>query len=343
VLITRARRDAGGPQVPSRLWLRLCAQYERDGAPPLPRRDELIAIARAVDAASGLPRAARRPLPNPPLALRPKRISITEIDTLITDPFAFHARHILKLRPLDPLDQDPTPAMRGELAHKVMEAWVKGRHGSEDQLRRIMAEVLKQATSHFPLLEAAWVPRIERALLWAGRQVLDDEAEGWRDMIAEVDGRMTLPGGVELRGRIDRLDRHDDGRLRVVDYKTGAPPGGTRVRALEANQLALGLAMAAGGKLTRDGKPVAAGPPGSIEYWQLKGGRREAGKRSNPLGRQVAAGDHIALALEKAVTLVEHYLLAENPFRPKLRSQWAWGDYDHLARVAEWINRGDRA
>lgn len=343
VLITRARRDAGGPQVASRLWLRLRAQYERGGAPPLPRRDDLIAIARAVDAAAGLPRAARPPQPNPPLALRPKRISITEIDTLISDPFAFHARHILKLRPLDPLDQDPTPAMRGELAHSVLEAWVKGGHGSQDQLRRIMAEVLKQATSHFPLLEAAWVPRIERALLWAGGQVLDDEAEGWREMIAEVDGRMDLPGGVELRGRIDRLDRHDDGRLRVVDYKTGAPPGGTRVRALEANQLALGLAMAAAGKLTRDGKPVAGGPPGGIEYWQLKGGRREAGKRSNPLGKQVAAADHIELALEKAVALVVRYLLNENPFPPKLQPQWAWGDYDHLARVAEWINRGDRA
>ena len=340
VLITRARRDASGPQVPSRLWLRLCAQFQRGGAPPVPRRDDLIAISRAMDGARGGPSPAPPPLPNPPLALRPQRISITEIDTLVADPFAFHARHILRLRPLDPLDQDPTPAMRGQLAHTVLEDWVKAGHGSLLQLEQITAQVLGQATSHFPLLAAAWVPRMERALAWAGAQILADEDAGWAEMLSEVKGVMQLPGGVELRGIIDRLDRHNDGGLRVVDYKTGPPPAGTRVRGLEANQLALGLAMAAAGALTRDGKPVPGGTPEAIEYWQLKGGRKEAGKRSDPLAKKIAASDHVAKALARATELAAHYLLSENPFRPKLRPQWAWGDYDHLARVAEWINRG---
>ncbi|MEI6485497.1 MAG: double-strand break repair protein AddB [Sphingomonadales bacterium] len=343
VLITRARRDAGGPQVASRLWLRLRAQFERGGAPPLPRRDDLIAIARGVDAASGLPQALAPPLPSPPLALRPKRISITEIDTLISDPFAFHARNILRLRPLDPLDQDPTPALRGELAHTVLERWIKAGHGSEIQLRQLMAEVLDAETSHFPLLAAAWRPRIERALLWAGAQVLKDEQQGWKTLLAEVNASMMLPGGIELRGRLDRLDRHEDGQLRVVDYKTGSPPSGARVKALEANQLALGLALAAAGALTQDTLPVAGGPPGAIEYWQLKGGRREAGKRSDPLGAKIDVPAHAEAALERAKALIDRYLLGTAPFQPKLRPQWAWGDYDHLARVAEWINRGPAA
>ena len=342
VLITRARRDASGPQVPSRLWLRLIAQFERAGAEPLPRRNDLIAIARAVDGAPGGPQPAPLPLPNPALALRPQRISITEIDTLIADPFAFHARHILKLRRLDPLDQDPTAMMRGNLAHKVLERWVTEFQGRRTPLEQITAEVIRGAAAQFPLLTAAWTPRIERALDWAGQQIEAELAAGWATMLTEVDGALELAGGVMLRGRIDRLDRDGEGKLRVIDYKTGGAPSGTRVRALEANQLALGLAIAAAGGLVHNGQPLPGGMAAGIEYWQLNGGRKTVGKRSNPLGMNVDVPDHVARALARAEQLVAHYLLAEHPFPPKLRPQWAWGDYDHLARVAEWINRQER-
>jgi ATP-dependent helicase/nuclease subunit B len=306
------------------------------------RRDDLILIARALDGASGGPRPAPQPRPNPALQLRPRRISITEIDTLIADPFAFHAKHILKLRKLDPLDQDPTAMMRGNLAHEVLDKWVAARHGSLPQLQQITAEVLSSATSHFPLLAAAWVPRIQRAMEWAGQEILNEEDAGWAEMLAEVKGELELAGGVMLSGRIDRLDRHADGNLRVIDYKTGTPPSGTRVKALEANQLALGLGIAVAGGLRHGDMPVPGGNAGAIEYWQLNGSRREKGKRSNPLGKGADVPDHVTRALIRAEKLVAQYLLSQTPFPAKLQPQWAWGDFDHLARVAEWINRRER-
>lgn len=339
VLITRARRDASGPQLASRLWLRLLAQYERADQPSLPRRDDLLALATALDGATAGPQPVQPPRPNPPLALRPRRIAITEFDTLIADPFAFHARRILKLRPLDPLDQDPTPAMRGTLVHKVMERWVAEQHGTLAQLERIVDAELGAEARHFPRMAAAWVPRMRRALLWAGQCLLEDEAAGWRQMRAELKGQISLVGGVVLHGKIDRVDRHEDGRLRVVDYKTGPAPAGSRVRDLEAPQLALGLAIAARGGLLHHGQPLPGGTPGGIEYWQLKGGRNEAGKISNPLGKDGDAATHVTDVLARADELVSHYLLSEHPFPPKVRPAWAWQDYDHLARVGEWINR----
>ena len=344
VLITRARRDASGPQLPSRLWLRLIAHFERAGQPALPRRDDLLALAMVLDGATAGPQPVQPPRPNPPLALRPAGISITEIDTLIADPFAFHAKRILRLKPLDPLDQDPTPAMRGTLVHHVLERWIGEGHGDLPQLERIAIEELDAEARHFPRLAAAWVPRMRRALLWAGQRILDDEAAGWHQMRAEVKGQMPLEGGVVLRGKIDRVDRDDKGRLRVVDYKTGPAPTGKRVRALEAPQLALGLAIAARGGLVHAGQPLPGGTPAGIEYWQLKGARMEAGKASNPLGKDGDAAAHIEEVVERAAKLAAHYLLAENPFPAKLRPAWAWQDYDHLARMGEWINRrGGRA
>jgi len=103
--------------------------------------------------------------------------------------------------------------------------------------------------------------------------------------------------------------------------------------------------MAAAGTLSADNKPIGGGVPGDIEYWQLMGKRAEPGKIHQPLrGRdEIAAADHVTAALNAAEALTTHYLLNERPFLPKLRPEWAWQDYDHLARVAEWINRPEQA
>ncbi|WP_164158278.1 hypothetical protein, partial [Sandarakinorhabdus rubra] len=90
-----------------------------------------------------------------------------------------------------------------------------------------------------------------------------------------------------------------------------------------------------------DGRPLPGGLPAGIEYWQLMGGRRQPGKLHRPLAGKGAppVDDHVMAALDTAEALTSRYLLAETPFAPKLRPDWAWADYDHLARVAEWINR----
>ena len=44
---------------------------------------------------------------------RPKAISVTEVDRLKADPYAFYARRMLRLTPLDPVDADPSAAWRG--------------------------------------------------------------------------------------------------------------------------------------------------------------------------------------------------------------------------------------
>ena len=47
-----------------------------------------------------------------------------------------------------------------------------------------------------------------------------ERAAGWRTVQVEWAFRVPL-GPLELRGKIDRIDRHPDGRVRVIDYKTG--------------------------------------------------------------------------------------------------------------------------
>ncbi|MBP0651996.1 hypothetical protein J8J40_33540, partial [Mycobacterium tuberculosis] len=53
--------------------------------------------AAALDRPAGVPTPIARPAPAPPVAHRPKRLSVTEIETWIRDPYALYARHVLRL------------------------------------------------------------------------------------------------------------------------------------------------------------------------------------------------------------------------------------------------------
>jgi ATP-dependent helicase/nuclease subunit B len=337
VLLTRARRDASAPLVASRFWLRLQAY-----SGGLASDDQLLLLARGIDSRAA-PVPGRPPRPAPPAAARPRRISVTQIDTLVTDPFAFYASAVLGLKPLDPLDQDPTAATRGNRIHEVLERWVNSGPGSPEQLRQFTEEMLASEGSHFPLLRALWGPRARRAIAWAGEQIIAADGDGQTRMLAEAGGEWLLPNGITLKGRADRIDRSADGGLTIIDYKTGRVPAMTAVRNGLANQLGLLMAMAARGMLATRAGVVLAGDPAALAYWKLSGGT-EPGKISDPLrGKpELLAADHAAAAVAVAIAETDALLLGEAPFVAKKVPGYGWSDFDHLARVAEWQDRPKR-
>jgi ATP-dependent helicase/nuclease subunit B len=179
--------------------------------------------------------------------------------------------------------------------------------------------------------------------VWAGAQVHEREAQGWTTMVAEAGGEYLLANGITLKGRADRIDRDADGRLAIIDYKTGRAPNGAQVRAGFANQLGLLMAMTAAGVLHTRGGPVRGGSPEAIAYWRLSGGRVE-GEIKDPLkgNPPLTAAAHADEVMARALRLTTLFLLGDAAFEAKLQPGLAWGDYDHLARVAEWLDRPER-
>ena len=60
-----------------------------------------------------------------PVSLRPRRLSVTEIETWLRDPYAIHARHILKLIALRPLDEATDAADYGSLVHDGLHRFLR--------------------------------------------------------------------------------------------------------------------------------------------------------------------------------------------------------------------------
>ncbi len=333
VVLSRSQRDADGPAIASRFWLRVKALLGGDLG-SAHSEVAMPAMAAALDRpAEIIP--ATQPHPMPSAEQRKVSVSVTALDRLRSDPYQFYASQIMGLRDWDGLDAEPTPAWQGELAHDILERWHKG----EGDLRDIALRQLDQMNAH-PLTRHLWQPRLLRALEWV------EDAIGWEEgrepVLFEEKGEITHKG-VTINGRIDRLDRLADGSFVVIDYKTGRPPSGSQVEAGYALQLGtLGIMLEEGGFGARNGKASA------FEYWSLgrnKDSETGFGYIDTPLkiGRKrsgIVPEDFMPQARKFLDEALDHYILGSEPFTARLNPDAPGYDtYDQLMRLEEWLGR----
>ncbi|MFZ5665040.1 MAG: double-strand break repair protein AddB [Pseudomonadota bacterium] len=338
VVLTRARRDGSAPTVASRFLLRLQAV-----APDRQMEDhETLALARRVDRPLPAVRI-EKPAPRPSAEQRVKRLSVTELDRLRADPYAFYAKRILALPSLDPVDAEPSAAWRGTLVHEILEYWHREDGLDAASLVPRACRYLDEANVH-PLIKALWRPRLVAALDWIAEETLALAGEGRRMIDAERSGTFMIEG-VEIRGKADRIDRLPDGTLAIVDYKTGKPPSARQVEAGYALQLGLlGMMAERGGFAAKDNQPEIAGKAAAFEYWSLTRSKSgDFGYRETPVGRK-----NSELTAETMLPTAEHFLrealhawiLGDAPFTAKLvPDQATYTEYDQLMRLAEWYGR----
>src|SRR6185369_12958094 len=98
VALTRAARREGVPTVPSRWLLRLDTVLRAVGLDGALGPEADIVAAAALRDQPPRRRAPLPPEPRPPVAARPRQLSVTQIETWIRDPYAIYASHILRLK-----------------------------------------------------------------------------------------------------------------------------------------------------------------------------------------------------------------------------------------------------
>ncbi|MGV8953469.1 MAG: double-strand break repair protein AddB [Cypionkella sp.] len=348
VVLTRALRNADSETVPSR-WLNRLTNL-MTGLPDLngpqaldamkARGAHWLTLASTLEEPSETMRAepqlqpAKRPAPRPPIKARPDRLSLTRIETLIRDPFAIYAQYILGLRPLNPLHQSPDARDRGIVVHEVLERFVKERPADENRqqarvrLLQIAREVLAEETP-FPSARTLWLSKLDRA---ADHFLTQDSKHGGTALVVETQGALKLADlPFTLFGTPDRIDRLPNGRLRLIDYKTGAPPSPEKQKQF-AKQLLLAAVMADKGGF----EDLGPSDVEQISYIGLGSGEK---------AEETAITDQIiAEHWEKLISLISRYLRRETGYtarRALFESRFA-GDYDHLSRFGEW-QMSDRA
>jgi ATP-dependent helicase/nuclease subunit B len=351
VYLTRSLRIDGSPTVPARWLTRLEFAAQALGLAPeemAARGDKWLAWHRdlAVLPPEGVeipaPADRGRPRPTPRVDARPRKLSVTEIETWMRDPYAIYARHILKLRALPPLDQAPDAADYGSRIHRVLDRFLGQCPPGplpDDALAQLVAtgaEMLAPVRA-LPAVWTFWWPRFQRIAAWFIETETARRA-GVAGTYTEVAGKLELTspqGAFELTARADRVDRLSDGRLAIIDFKTGAVPRAAEVVAGFAPQLPLEAAIAAAGGFEN----VPLGPVADLEYWRLSGGRVVGAV--SPVGGD-NPGELAARARAGLVHLIETFDDPATPYESRPRANWAprYSDYEHLARVKEWSAPG---
>ena len=350
VIMTRAARTADGPSVMSR-WLWRLGTLARgalgdDVKTALKSERPYLAWARELDKAPPNPKAATRPAPRPPMPERQDKmraLSVTQIQTWVRDPYALYARKILGLSPLDQLSQSLGGREFGTAVHAAFESYAKdGDDKSAGWLKNKLAEELAQA-GYDKHSFARFDTRLEEMAHWFAKWIRERKNQGWRLANAEKKGTVDLatqdgPDFV-LTGIADRIETSGAGAA-IIDYKTGAAPSDKVVQVgFDPQMPLLGLMLSMGAF----GKPEDA-----IDFLYVKPNAsaikdRQRSLVNTPAGKIKMEADELSgNAYEALQNLIAHFDKPESAYYSQPRAQYVnpYGDYDHLARRAEWAKLG---
>jgi ATP-dependent helicase/nuclease subunit B len=264
---------------------------------------------------------------------------VTQVELWRRDPYAVYARHILRLKPLDPLDADPSAAELGSALHDALARFIQRLGAGALPANAVDLLVQDGDTALRDVLDkpgvwAFWRPRVARMARWFVANETARRLAGTLPLETEIKGELAFAapaGAFTLEGRADRLDRQADGTLAIIDYKTGTVPTKEDVDLGFAPQLALEAVLAEAGKLGGHAGKVTA-----LEYWRLAG--RDGGEIKPVRGDVRALVDQARAGFE---ALIAAYDRPEKryPAAPRSARAARFNDYLQLARTFEWIGR----
>ncbi|MFZ4125780.1 MAG: PD-(D/E)XK nuclease family protein [Rickettsiales bacterium] len=306
LFITRSMKSEGSPTAPSRYLVKLETQWEREGVKcsSRPWREWWAQLHEAK------PAPIAPVAPCPPAAARPKRVRVTSLRNLFSDPYAIYAEYVLGLRTLDPYDQTPDASTLGSLVHRLIEEMLReGKSPDEsDWLMRHIAHLESDAR-----LYALWLPRIRTILRFVQATHQNRACD---DVEMEMKHEVNL-GPITLVGKIDRLEKQG-AKYSIHDYKTGDAPSKKEMGlGLEPQLIAYALMLSQEMGIL----------PEQLVYWALPKARHKGALVDYQFG-EATLSDHIA-ALRSAISTMfkEEYVFyaLDN-----------YGAYTGVSRNDEW-------
>lgn len=200
---------------------------------------------------AALPTESTQPAPAVPPGLLPTQLSAAGYQQLLDCPYQYFVTRTLRVQAREDLMRDLAKADYGERIHRILQAFHVGHSGlpgpfpepltaQNEAQARVLLRTIAEATFAGDVKESfyayAWLHRwyeMEDAYLAWQRE----RAQAWQLHSGELQ-LQTRWHDMVLLGRVDRIERNADGEFAILDYKTGALPGGDALASGESSQLA---------------------------------------------------------------------------------------------------------
>lgn len=160
-------------------------------------------------------------------------LSPSTLKSFLANPLRFWLEHEFDLSPWDAYTDhkiSTDPLDTGNLVHEILRllttafpTWRDGLTAEEVEsaARQLTEEViLRQFGSTPPLSVSVLKSQLADSLSEFAYLHFEDLCAGWTVLDTERAGSLELSPGITIQMRIDRIDRHKDGTMRVIDYKT---------------------------------------------------------------------------------------------------------------------------
>ncbi|GDX35506.1 hypothetical protein LBMAG18_00170 [Alphaproteobacteria bacterium] len=247
----------------------------------------------------------------------PNKLSITEFTPLINEPYSFYLKKILKLNEIKKIDYQPSYAEFGSFVHKALENFINNNSNVTD-FKLIFQEFFTNKEALY-----TWYARFNKIF---NNFIIHDQELKTSKNYCELKIEFNL-NDIRIIGKIDRVIKDSDGKISIVDYKTGSIPSIKSVISGKEIQLPLGaIGMIKQGFCKLE-------EINNLFYWKLSVNNRfELKLVDNNISSQEIINNTIKLIEE----IYENYFFNNNPFFAFKKSNNQF--YNNLMRYEEWSN-----
>lgn len=159
----------------------------------------------------------------------PSKLYATDIELLLRAPYNFYAKKILKLKKIQEISDIASLADFGNVVHKVFDKFVKVRNSSKqfDSELLIKEIIIQEIESiHLPeQIKHLWAVKLEKIAIEFVE--FDYLRRSDAKVFSEVDGSIELSVGtsiITVAAIADRIEVDSQGKITILDYKTGVAP-----------------------------------------------------------------------------------------------------------------------
>lgn len=245
--------------------------------------------------------------PAPAAKYRPTTFWVSDLDLLISNPYVYYAKKILRLKELGPINSRRN--LKGNLIHEIFDNFAKKKISKNKfgALRYLFEKICREKFVNLEFL-GLWYFNIDSIFKFFTEHFNSDaqnfsEISGYLDLeISHKDQTIN----VKIASKADRLEIDTSGAISIIDYKTGEIPSIKKVKNGEKIQLPVEALIA-----TKDGFKLGKTLVEKMSFWQMK--PREK-KISYVTKTPEETAQICANILAEIENLMKDYLLLEKPY-----------------------------
>ncbi|MBO4405927.1 MAG: PD-(D/E)XK nuclease family protein [Alphaproteobacteria bacterium] len=265
--------------------------------------------------------------PSPTTNFRPTTFWVSDLDLLISNPYVYYAKKILRLKELPPLNSRKN--LKGNLIHKIFDDFAK-KHIRDDKFRalqQLFRDTCREKFVNFEHL-GLWYFNVDSILKFFV-QHFNCDAENF----SEISGHINLKISHEdkniqatIASKADRLEIDSFGNISIIDYKTGEIPSLKKVKDGEKIQLPIEAIIA-----SKDGFRLGKTNVEKMSFWQVKSKEKKIAYVSKTSEETAQICKDILAKIEE---LLRDYTILEKPYDINRDDKYN-KPYIQLARVKE--------